>query len=316
MRTSTPKLLGWVCVLYALLYHAWYAIGPLISLAALVTSREKAGFDATWFVVHLLPFVYFLLYLLGGIGLIMLRRRAALLVLLAAVTELIHDLSIYNISDRLENVAGLSAVDVLRSLATFIVPTMIALFSWWLWHRREAVFVTPSGTQTRKQAEPEPAAASGKHYFRYMLLAILVFGMVIPVSSGISVKLFLDSLGEPTIPWSYFVNIPTLILLIPLSVWWSIPFLMLVYAARNIRTKPIWGLKTYKTRLVFIASGFVGGALGSIGIFVNIFVEYDPMIVFVPIWLYFMPHIVAGLLVGYVIAKGVEVYSERRAGHQ
>jgi hypothetical protein len=58
------------------------------------------------------------------------------------------------------------------------------------------------------------------------------------------------------------------------------------------------------------------GGNGSIGIFVNIFLEYDPLMVFVPIWLYFMPHIVAGLLVGYVIAKGVEVYSERRAGHQ
>jgi hypothetical protein len=316
MRTSKPKVLGWVCVLYALLVHAWHAIGPLISLVVLVTSPEEVSFSLSWFALKLLPFVYFLLYLLGGIGLIMLRQRAALLVLLAAVAELIHDIAIYNLSDRLDSVAGLSAIDALRSLSTFIVPAMIALFSWWLWHRREAVFVTPSGTQTRKQAEPEPAAASGKHYFRYMLLAILVFGVVIPVSSGISVKLFLDSLGEPTIPWSYFANFATLILLIPLSVWWSIPYLMLVYAARNIRTKPIWGLKTYKTRLVFIASGFVVGGNGSIGIFVNIFLEYDPLIVFVPIWLYFMPHIVAGLLVGYAIAKGVEVYSERRTGHQ
>jgi hypothetical protein len=316
MPTSKPKVLGWVCVFYALLVHAWHAIGPLISLVVLVTSPEDARFSLSWFALRLLPLVYFLFYLLGGIGLIMLRQRAALFVLLAAVAELIHDIALYNLSDRLASVAGLSAVDALRGLSTFIVPVAIALFSWWLWHRREALFVAASGTQTLEEAEQEPAAPSGKRYFRYMLLALLVFGIVIPVSSGVFVKLFLDSLGEPTIPWSYFANVATLILLIPLSAWWSLPYLMLVYAARNIRTKPLWGLKTYTARLVFIASGFVGGGLGTIGIFVNIFVEYDPLILFVPIWLYFMPFIVAGLLIGYAIAKGLEVYSEKRTGHQ
>jgi len=318
MRTSTPKVLGWISVLYALLVHAWHAIGPLISLAVLVTSRETAGFDVSWFVLKLLPFVYFLFYLLGGIGLIMLRRRAVLLVLLAAVAELIHDFSMFNLGDRFESMAGLSAIATWRSLLTFIVPAVIALYSWWLWHRREALFVASSGTRRPPEAERElePATPSAKHYSRYMLLATLVFGMVIPVSTGIFVKLYLDSLGEPTIPWSYFANIFTLIMLIPLSVWWSIPYLMLVYAARNIRTKPIWGLKTYKSRLIFISSGFVGGGLGSIGIFVNIFVHFDPLIFFVPIWLYYMPHLVAGLLVGYVIAKGVAVHSEKRTGHE
>jgi len=318
MRTSTPKALGWISVLYALLVHAWHAIGPLISLAVLVTSREESGFGVSWFVLNLLPFFYFLFYLLGGIGLIMLRRRAALLVLLAAVAELIHDSIMYNIGDRLESVAGLSAIATMRSLSTFIVPAVIALYSWWLWHRRDALFVASSGTRRPPEAErePEPAKPSGKHYSRYMLLATLVFGMVIPVSTGIFVKLYLDSLGEPTIPWSYFVNIPTLIMLIPLSVWWSIPYLMLVYAARNIRTTPIWGLKTYKSRLIFISSGFAGGCLGSVGTFVSVFFHYDPLIVFVPIWLYYMPHLVAGLLIGYVIAKGVEAYSNKTVGHE
>ena len=315
MRTSTPKVLGWISVLYALLVHAWQAIMPLISLTSLVTTGESAGFGVSRFVLDLLPFVYFLLYLLGGIGLIMVRRRAALLVLLAAVAELIHDLSIYDISDRLDSVAGLSAIAALRSVSTFIVPAVIALFSWWLWRRHEAWTVQSS--EARSPAEPQAARAgpSANHFYRYALLAILLFGIVIPLSSGIAVKLYLDSWGEPTIPWAYFVNIDGLMLLIPLSVWWSIPFLMLVYAARNIRTKPIWGLKTYKSRLIFTAGGFIGGGLGSIGIFVSIFVYYDPLIIFLPIWLYYMPHLVAGLIIGWAIAKGVEVYSEKRTGH-
>lgn len=316
MRTRTPKVLGWTSVLYALLVHAWQAIMPLVSLAVLITTGEAAGFDLSRFVLDLLPFVYFLFYLLGGIGLIMLRRRAALLVLLAAVAELIHDISIYNISDRLDSFAELSAIAALRALSTFIVPAVITLFSWWLWRRHEAWAVAPSGTRSPAVAQAEQAGPGGKHYYRYALLAILLFGVVIPVSSGVVVKLYLDAWGEPTIPWAYFVNFGTLILLIPLSVWWSIPYLMLVYAARNIRTNPIWGLKTYQSRLIFISSGVIGGGLGSIGTFVSVFAYYDPLIIFVPIWLYYMPHMVAGLLIGWVIAKGVEGYSEKRTGHQ
>ena len=314
MRISTPKILGWVCVLYALLVHAWHAIGPLISLAVLLTTRELSGTGLSWFVIKLLVLVYFACYLLGGIGLIMHRQRAALLVLAAAVAELVHDLSIYSISDRLDSIAGLSAMAALRSLSPFIVPAVIALVSSWLWYRRDTVFVTAPDTLTVPETKPEPASPSGKRYHRYMALSILVFGMVIPVSTGIVVKLFLQSVGEPTIPWSYFANLPTLIMLMPLSVWWSIPYLMLVYTARDIRTKAIWGLQTYKSRLIFMACGFIGGALGTIGMFVNIFVYFDPLIVFVPIWLYFLPYIVAGLLVGYVIAKGVESYSAKRMG--
>ena len=155
MRTSKPKVLGWLCVFYALLVHAWHVIGPLISLLVLATSPEDARFSLSWFALKLLPLVYFLFYLLGGIGLIMLRQRAALFVLLAALAELIHDIALYNLSDRLASVAGLSAVDALRGLSTFMVPVAIALFSWWLWHRREALFVAPSGTQTLEEAEQE-----------------------------------------------------------------------------------------------------------------------------------------------------------------
>ena len=314
MRTSTPKVLGWISVLYALLIHAFYAFLPLITLAGLVMSWNTAGFDAKRFVLDLLPFVYFLFYFIGGIGLIMLRRRAALLVLLAAVSELIYDLGIYDIRDRLESAAGLSVMAALGSLSTFIIPAVIAIASWWVWHRFETLGVPSPGERKLPEAEPVAAQAvsSGKRYYLYMLIAVILFGMVIPVSTGIAVKLFLESLGEPTIPWSYFVNLFSLVLLVPLSVWWSIPYLVLVYAARNIRTQPIWGLKTYAARLVFVSSGFAGGALGSIWMFVNVFFEFDPLIILVPIWLYYVPHVVGGLLAGYLIAKGVEVYVDKR----
>lgn len=108
----------------------------------------------------------------------------------------------------------------------------------------------------------------------------------------------------------------TLIFLIPLSVWWSIPFLILVYVARNLGTKPIWGLQTYSSRVILIACGFIGGALGMISVFVSIFIEFDPLIIFAPVWLYYIPHLAAGLFVGWLIAKGLEAYLAKTTGRK
>jgi hypothetical protein len=312
MRTSTPKVLGWVSILYALLIHAFDVVSPLIVLAGLVMSWETAGLSASRFLLNMLPLIYFSFYLVGGIGLLMFRRGAALLVL-AAVSELIYDISIYSISDRLGDAAGLPVMPLVSSLLTLILPTAIALFSWWIWRRFDMLPKPSRDEREPSETETEKAVSSGKPYYRYMLLTMIVFGMIIPVSTGIAVKLYLDSAGEPTLPWSYFLNIPGLILLLPLSVWWSIPFLILVYAARNIRTRPFWGLKTYKARLIFISCVFAGGGLVWIGIFVSVFAQFDPLILFVPLWFVFLPHLVAGLLICYVIAKVVEVYLNSRA---
>jgi hypothetical protein len=316
MRTSTPKVLGWVSILYALLIHAFDVVSPLIVLTGLVISWETAGLSVSRFLLNMLPLIYFSFYFVGGIGLLMFRRGAALLVLLAAVSELIYDIGIYSISDRLGDAAGLPVMTLVSILLTFIVPTAIAFFSWRIWRRFDTLPEPSRGEREPSETETEQAVSSGKSYYRYMLLTIIVFGMIIPVSTGIAVKLYLDSVGEPTLPWSYFLNIPGLILLLPLSVWWSIPYLILVYAARNIRTTPFWGLKTYKARLIFISSVFAGGCLISIGIFVSVFVQFDPLILFVPLWIVFLPHLVAGLLICYVIAKVVEVYLNNRASQK
>ena len=147
-----------------------------------------------------------------------------------------------------------------------------------------------------------------EYYLGYIFWVIIAIGAILPWIVGIAVKLYLDTHGKPTLPWSYFIDFGTFIFLIPLSVWFAIPYIILAYVARNRLTKPFWGLESYGARLIFISGGLVGGCIGTVMIFINVFWEFNFLFFLIPIWIYYIPHMLGGLFVGFLVAKGVEKY--------
>jgi hypothetical protein len=138
---------------------------------------------------------------------------------------------------------------------------------------------------------------------------------MLPWIVGVTVKLYLDAQGKPTIPWSYFVSGGGLILLIPVSIWWAFPFIALAFAGRSLLRKPFWGLELYSARILFMSGGLIGGCIGAVRSFTDIFWEFDPVYLIVPIWLFYIPHMLIGLLLGFVVATVFEKHFSKRFQH-
>jgi hypothetical protein len=134
---------------------------------------------------------------------------------------------------------------------------------------------------------------------RQIFWIIVAIGMSLPWLVGIAVKLYLSMQGKPTFSLSYFLNIGSILLLIPVTIWWALPFIGLAYLSRNLLYKPIFGLQSYVARLVFILCGLLGGCIGEIIVFTGVFEEFDPMIFFIPVWRLYFPYMLGGLVVGF-----------------
>lgn len=129
-------------------------------------------------------------------------------------------------------------------------------------------------------------------------------GLLLPWTVGIGVKLYLDAHSKPTLPWSYFLNVGSLLLFIPLSFWFAVPYLGLIYFARRILPGPWRGLQSARARVLVVVAGLLGGCIGTVFTFMKVFWEFDPLYFFIPLlWIYYVPPMVGGVLVGFWIAK-------------
>jgi hypothetical protein len=148
---------------------------------------------------------------------------------------------------------------------------------------------------------------------RQIFWVIIATGIMLPWIVGIAVKLYLSVLGRPTVPWSYFLNIGSLIFLIPVSIWWAFPYIGLAYLGRKLLSHSFLGLQSYAARVIFLLGGLLGGCVGTIIVFVGVFWEFDPLFVLVPFWIDYLPYMGAGLFVGFLIARTVQRSSLERS---
>jgi len=128
--------------------------------------------------------------------------------------------------------------------------------------------------------------------------------MILPWSVGIGVKLYLQAIGKPTVPWSYFLSPGSLLLELPLTIWLSSPFIGLAFLGRHLLSAPSFMGTTYRERLIILLCGLLVGAIGTVRTFLGVFWEFDPLYFFlVPLPVFYLPYIVAGLVGGIVIIK-------------
>ncbi len=126
---------------------------------------------------------------------------------------------------------------------------------------------------------------------RVIVVTMVGTGLLLPWAVALAIKLYLDSLGRPTVPWSdiaayaiFFGPLGTPIAAAPLI------FLAVKYGDWTIgelawftRATPLQG------RLV-VLSGFAGCVAGMVYAFIQVFWEFDAMV------LWFIPEVVIGVL--------------------
>ena len=138
-----------------------------------------------------------------------------------------------------------------------------------------------------------------------LFVATLIGAPLLPWVVGAVAKLYLQSAGKPTLPWSYFLEPSKLIGDLLLSGAFALPFILYAAAAWWILAAPHLGLDDDERRWLVIP-GFALGVVAYIWNSWIVFLVYEPL-------LFFVPYYAAGIALGFVLG-GVVIIS-RRIGH-
>ena len=96
-------------------------------------------------------------------------------------------------------------------------------------------------------------------------------GMITPWVVGALVKFQLENLGLDTIPWSSFLTPYAMLILIPVTIWWGIPFIVLAYISRNSAQKKYFGIESERGKFYLFFCILTGSMLGACRVFVYFF---------------------------------------------
>ena len=167
-----PKPLGWLLLGYVILAKPWSVIDFLMLVGRDFTALEGLQ--------RALEALVILCYVGGSIGLILLRRRGSLVVLLAAGTDLVVGL-----------VGGFS----LQRLLGLVFPASFAYAALWLWKHGEAWFSSPALVSSGERGLVP-------RWFRRLFWTIIGIGLALPPLMGVIVREVLKAQGETVAPLS------------------------------------------------------------------------------------------------------------------
>ena len=138
---------------------------------------------------------------------------------------------------------------------------------------------------------------------RWLVWLIVLTGVVLPWSVGAAVKVYLDSQGMPTWPWTAFLNPLQLPFLLPATAWISLPFFVLAGAAYKLLPRDFAGLVTPASRAIFFGGGLLGAAFGAARTFLEMFWVFHFEELLTPVWVQYLPHTLLGLGIGYLVGR-------------
>ncbi len=131
---------------------------------------------------------------------------------------------------------------------------------------------------------PEPLTPAQRRAATASAVAIAVSGLSLPWVVGLSVKAYLDSIGEPTYPVSSFLDPVAVVVLVETTVvQWCSPFLLLAVWVRARAFARFAPARTFGERLLLAWFTHLTGLAAGVAIFVPAFREWDIMYIFVPI---------------------------------
>lgn len=130
-------------------------------------------------------------------------------------------------------------------------------------------------------------------------------GLVLPLATGVLVKLYLQKEGRPTVSWSYFLDPLSILIFVPLVIFWAAPHIYLGLVATAVLKGRSAFLEwaTLPQRFFVLGCAFVAGTIGLVAVFLNVFWEFDPLYIFVPLPAFYGAAMAFGGLVGYAIIR-------------
>lgn len=151
---------------------------------------------------------------------------------------------------------------------------------------------------------PEPLAPAQRRAATVSAVAIAVSGLCLPWVVGLSVKAYLDSIGEPTYPVSSFLDpVAVVVLLEATVVQWCSPFLLLAIWVRARAFASFAPGRTFRERLLLAWFTHVAGLVAGIVLFISVFWQWDIMYIFVPIAAFILVPMAAAYVIGRLILR-------------
>ncbi len=138
---------------------------------------------------------------------------------------------------------------------------------------------------------------------RNLFWKIIGTGLVTPWVIGSIVKIYLEYIGKETLPWSYFLKPESLVIFIPAMIWWGLPFILLAIVSRYLLKKNILGIKSERGKYLLLMGTLTGTFVGAGRIFISVFWLFDAMYILVPVWAYYSPFIMVGVLIGVFLGR-------------
>ena len=120
------------------------------------------------------------------------------------------------------------------------------------------------------------------------------------------IKIYLDSLGKITLPWSYFIKPQRLSAFVPASIWWGIPFLLIGSLSRQLIQKSFLRIQSELGKFYLLMGVLVGAFIGANIIFASVFWVFDAMAILVLIWTFNNKDILIGFLIGWLISRKID----------
>jgi hypothetical protein len=141
-------------------------------------------------------------------------------------------------------------------------------------------------------------------------------GLVVPWLSGLAVKLWLQSRGLPTYPYSAFLEEAWLCIVA--SVLFAVPLMVFgVFAQRVLATRSCCGLTTQRARNCLIAGVLLGTVASMTRLFIDLFWEFDfQSLFFAPLlWIGYLDGAAVGALAGWVVGWWIQGREAESGGH-
>ena len=140
---------------------------------------------------------------------------------------------------------------------------------------------------------------------RVIVVMVVITGLLLPWAVAVGVKLYLQGLGRPTVPWSdisayaiFFGPLGSVIAAAPLVI------LAVLYRKWTLGKLAWFSRATPLQARLVVLCGFAGCAAGMVRTFIYVFWEFDALVLwFIPgIVAMYVPWMAGGLAVGAVLA--------------
>ena len=144
-----------------------------------------------------------------------------------------------------------------------------------------------------------------------MTWKIIATGLFTPWVVGSMIKIYLDYIGKITLPWSYFLKPQGLVVFVPTSIWWGIPFLLIGLLSRQLIQISFLGIQSEHGKFYLLLGILARTFIGTSRIFVYLFWVFDAMAIIVRIWIFYIKDILIGLLTDWLIGRRIDSINKK-----